>query len=110
MRIIFCSLGKTSLHRIHPKIFDVFGVVGGIFDCVLIVAFLPDLALETSFSACAKRKTSLDVLHHLLKRNVRGGSEDQMNVISQEDKLVNLGSALRASFAKNVQEKVEEAL
>ena len=57
----------SGFYGIHLDVCGLFGVVVGVFDSLLVVAFLPDFAVEVPLLLCAERKAAFDQLDGPLK-------------------------------------------
>lgn len=76
-------------------------VVLEICDATAVIAAFPyvELALK------AKREASLDVLHRLFQRNIRGGSQQEMSVVGHDDERVQFQATLISLVLEDVEEE-----
>ena len=73
-------LGEVGAGRVFVDVGDVLGVVGRVGDAVFVVALLPDV--ELAFEA--EGEASLDELNCLFEGDVRGGREQDVDVVRHD--------------------------
>ena len=69
-------LDVSGFYGIHLDVCGLFGVVVGVFDSLLVVAFLPDFAVEVRLLFGAEGKSSFDELDGFLEWDQRGWRQD----------------------------------
>ena len=82
---------------------SLFGVVVGVLDSLLVVAFLPDFAVEVYFFLCAEGKSAFDELDRFLEWDSRGWCQNYMNVVAHDYEFVEFESLFGAVFAKYIE-------
>ena len=103
-------LRQSCFDGIHPKIFNLLGIFVCASDSVLAVALLPYFTIKVHLLPDPVRKSSLNELHRFLERHERSGCEDEMNVISHENKFVYLESLFGSVYANYLKEKIAERI
>jgi hypothetical protein len=86
------------------------GIIRGIPNSVLVKALLPNLSSEIQLPSCAKGEASFEELDRLLKRKIRPGREQQMDVIWHEHELVYLDALLVPIISNHIEEEFAEAI
>ncbi|HWW96368.1 MAG TPA: hypothetical protein VNY74_01665 [Edaphobacter sp.] len=77
---------------------DVGGVIVGVDDAVICIAPLPDIQLTLQ----SKGEASLYELHCFFERDLRGGCDEQVDMIGHDDEGVELKAILFSLLLKNV--------
>ena len=103
-------LDQARFHWIHPNIINLLRILIRISDPVLVVALLPDFALEIHLLFCSIGESPFDELHCFLERHERRRRENQMDVVSHEDELVDLKSLFGPVFTKYVEQEVAKVV